>query len=156
MLRSLVLAGLLAAPAVADSATPPPSIYRFDISITGAEADPMAAPATYTITIDENHSGRVGTGANIALGGANSNTRQNVGLDMKISYSLRGTTVVLAGNLELTSVEPSSTNGATTIHRTGAESTIAITGTAPTLFTSVYDVVSHRRLEVNITAKKVL
>jgi hypothetical protein len=153
MLRSLVIASLLAAPALADSATPPGSIYRFDIAISGMESDPKAAPATYTLTLEENRGGKFGTGANISI---SSNMRQNVGLDFEGKFSLRGTTVVFDGDMQLTSIEPTTTNGATTLHRVHAANVVPISGTAPTLFASVYDTVSHRRYEVNITAKKLL
>jgi len=158
-LSPLLLAAVVT-PAFADNApaaTPPAAtIYRFEVSITGIEQDPKAAPATYTLTLQENTTGLVSTGANIAMTSGQNATRQNVGLDIKMSYTLRNGVVVLSGDLEMSAVEATQTNGAPNIHRVRAENVIPITGTSPTLFTSVYDVVSHRRYEVNVSAKKLL
>jgi hypothetical protein len=150
---SPLMLAILATPAFADTApaaTPAPSIYRFEISITGMDPDPKAAPATYTLTLQEGRAGTIATGANIALSTGQSAARQNVGLDIKMEYTLRGGTVILDGDVELTALEPNSS----TIHRVRASDTVPINGT--TLFASVYDVVSHRRYEVNVSAKKLL
>lgn len=139
-------------------AAAPRSLYRFDVTITGLEAGPHAAPATYTIVLTENQTGDVATGANVPLGpaGASAVARQDVGLNLRLSYTLRGETVLLAGQVEVSSAEAGAAGAAATIHRMRADGVAPITPGTPALFSSVYDLATRRRCDVTVSARRLL
>jgi len=160
--RSVVAlsAALLLASSTAAADPPaaaPRSLYRFDVTITGLEDGPRAAPATYTIVLTENQSGAVASGDNVSLGpsAAGAVARQDVGLSLRLSYSLRGETVLLAGLVEVSSAV-SGGGGAATIHRMRADGVTPITPGTPALFSSVYDPVTRRRCDVTVSARRLL
>lgn len=139
----------------------PRSVYRLDVSITGIEEGARAAAATYVIMVEEHQTGGLSTGANVPLVGSGSSTapmspRQDVGLSLRFSYELRGQVLLVTGNVEMSSVEPSSSPAPVSIHHLRAEGVTAVTPGTPTLFTSIYDIQSHRRYEVTINARRVL
>ncbi len=161
------LAALSTAVVLASSAAladpPPPdaprSIYRFDVSVTGVEEGPRAAPATYTLILRENQMGSASTGANIALGaagGAGPAPRQDVGLSLRFTYTLRGEVALLTGYVELSSVEPASGGGAVTLHRVHVDGVAPVTPGTPALLGSVYDLSTRRRYEVTVTARRLM
>ena len=53
----------------------PRSVFRIEVSVTGVDENPRAAPATYTVILLENQTGAVSTGTNIPLGPAPSSCR---------------------------------------------------------------------------------
>ncbi len=156
----LALLAVAAASASADSAKPAPapppppaSMYRLDVSITGLDADPKAAPATYSLTLEEDTRGALGTGTNLPLQPAAKDgavPRIDIGMRLGFKYrSVNATTIVVSGDLEMEAVEQASP---TVFHKVRVEGATAVTGSTPSQLASVFDNVSHRRVEVSITA----
>lgn len=144
---------------------PPRSVFRIDVSVTGLDDARAATPATYTLMLQENTPGVISTGANVPLqvtaGGASgaagtSVARQDVGLRLHFNYTMRAEVVVLSGDVEMSSAVPSATPGPVTLHRLRAESVVPITPGTPVLFSSVYDLTSHRRYEITVNARRML
>lgn len=169
---SFSLAVLLASGAAhADTVPEPPrSVYRIEVSVTGLDENARAAPATYVVNLLENQAGTVASGANVPLGplpvgSAGSGTlgvpggaspRQDVGLTIHLAYSLRGSVVLVTGGVEISSADAPGPGTAATIHRVRVEGVTPVTPGTPAVFGSVYDLASHRRYEVTLTARRVL
>lgn len=157
----LVVTGLLgAAPAWADPPSPAASrpVYRFDFAVTGVDDGPRASPATYTLVLQENQTGHVSTGTNIALGptpAGGAAPRMDVGLNLHFSFAQRGTALLLSGGFELSTADAAGA-GPVSIHRVRSESVVAVSPGTPALVTSVYDLTSHRRYEVTVSAQRVM
>jgi hypothetical protein len=154
----LALVLLSAAAASADSAKPPPpaSLYRLDISITGLDPDPKAAPATYSVMAEEDHRATLSTSSNIPLQSGSKDAavpRMDVGVKLTVEYRhFDASTIVVEGDIEISAVEQASP---TTVHRVRVEGATAVTSGAAQL-ASVYDNQSHRRYDISITAHKIL
>lgn len=140
--------------------SPPRSLYRIEVTITGLEDGAHPAPATYSLVLQENQSGMVSTGANVPLvTGSGSNqiaARQDVGLNLRLSYSLRGETVLLSGQVEMSSVDAATGASPAVIHRMRADGVVAVAPGAPAVLASVYDLGTHRRCEVTVAARRLL
>lgn len=154
LVSSLALAAATPVAAAAPSASA--SIYRFDVSITGM--DPKGGPTQYTLVLQENQHGELQTGSNIPLAplGASQAPRQQIGLEMKFMYELRGSVVVLSGDVELTTADPATPTAGPTLHRIRAESAVPITPGQPALFSSLYDLNTKHRVEITVTAQRLL
>ncbi len=150
---------LVAVPVHADP--PPPAarpVYRFDFAVTGVEDGPRANPATYTLVLQENQTGHVSTGTNIPLGPAANGAvaaRMDVGLNLHFSFAQRGTALLLSGGFELSTADATGA-GPVSVHRVRSESVVAVSPGTPALVTSVYDLTSHRRYEVTVSAQRVM
>src|SRR6516164_8384283 len=82
--------------------TPPPAraIHRFDVAVSGL--DEGGHPATYTLILQENNTGELATGTNVPMNtGTTPSPRMDVGLKIRLNYTLRGSVVVVEGDLEL-------------------------------------------------------
>lgn len=151
-LAVVVASSVLALPALADPQPQPQqpqparSVYKFDVSITGIDAQ----PATYAIVVEENERGVLSSGANVQIG----NTRQELGLQLKLSYSQRGGAIVASGDFEMSNADQ--TSNPVSFHKIRAAGSAAITGSKPALLASVYDPQSKKRYEVSVTATKMM
>lgn len=144
-----------ASAATSPAASGVPSVYRFDVAVTGADPT-QKSPVTYTLVLEEDHGGEISTGSVIPLTNAPTSARESVGLSVHLHYSVRGGIVLLDGEFEMSSVDPVAGPGGATIHRVKASGIVPITPGAPALLTSANDVVSHRHYEVSVTAQKLL
>lgn len=162
MHKPLLLASLVTLTATA-SASPDAkpraqhAFYRIDVSITGL--DGKTAPTTYSMVLEETRYGKLSSRVNIPLGaGANgATTRQNVGIELGLSYELRGDVVILDGEVELSSVDPATAGRTSPSFRSlCAVASAPIVGTKATPFASLYDVGTKRRYEVTVAATKVM
>jgi hypothetical protein len=153
-----ILLALAPLTAAADPAPPARSLYRLDVTINGLGDGPRPAPATYTLFLEEHATAELSTGLNLPISGATSVTRQDVGLQLKFSYELRGAAVILGGQIELSSAEPGpgAAPGSPTLRRLRATSVVAVTPGTPALFTSVTDAATHRRTEVTVAVQRML
>lgn len=149
---------LVAAPAHADPPAPAARpVYRFDFTVVGLD-DARSGPATYTLVLQENQTGHVSTGTNIALGSGASGSaapRMDVGLNLRFSFERRGAALLLSGGFELSTADATG-GGPVSVRRVRSESVVAVTPGTPALLTSVHDVASHRRYEVTVSAQRVL
>lgn len=152
-----------AAPAATTAPQAARPIYRFDVSITGIETGAQAQPATFTIILEENQVGMVHTGSNVPLvargapgAAAVVAPRQDVGLSLRFTFTSRGPAVVLNGSVEFSAVDPAAGAGPAVIHRVRVDGAVPVTPGTPTLFGSAYDVTTHRRYEINVTARRLL
>lgn len=158
---SLLVVVLGAAPAYADPPAPPSSarpVYRFDFAVTGVDDGPRSNPATYTLVLQENQTGHVSTGTNIALGPSANGAaapRMDVGLNLHFSFAQRGPALLLTGGFELSTADATG-GGPVSVHRVRSESVVAVSPGTPALVTSVYDLTSHRRYEVTVSAQRVM
>ena len=162
---SVLSCGLALALSSGVAAADPPeatrSVHRLDVSVTTLDDGAHAAPATYTLILQENQTGTVSVGANVPLvvapGGGAAAPRQDVGLTVHLSYSMRGAVVLVAGSVEMTSVDGSAaTSGARTIHRVRAEGVTPVTPGTDALFSRIDDVAGHRHYEITVAARRLL
>lgn len=140
--------------------SPPRPVYRFDVTITGVDQDPRAPAATFALNLEENQRGGFSTGSNVPLTTGNASpgaavARQDVGLNVHFSFVLRGSTPVVSGNVELSSVDAGGA-GPSTIHRFRVEGFAAVAPGSPAMFASLYDLTTRRRYEVTIGARRLL
>jgi hypothetical protein len=148
-------------PASPSAPTPPRPVYRFDVTIAGVDQDPRAPAATFALNLEENQRGGFSTGSNVPLTTGNASpgaavARQDVGLHVHFSFVLRGSTPVVSGNLELSSVDAAGGAGPSTVHRFRVEGFAAVTPGSPAMFASLYDLTTRRRYEVTIGARRLL
>ncbi|HUJ61818.1 MAG TPA: hypothetical protein VLX92_25110 [Kofleriaceae bacterium] len=146
-LAIVTVLAMLSAPALAETPSTPHALYRFDISIAGLDHD----PATYSVFLEENVDGQVSTGANIPLATGTTTFREQTGLNMHFKFHLRDKIVVLEGDVEL-----STPTGGAVFHRVRAQGVVPINPGTPATFTSLYDITSHHRYEVSVTASRLL
>lgn len=156
---SLVSLSIAASASASPAAKPRPqhSFYRVNVSVTGI--DGTSDPTTYSLVLEETTRGRISTGINMPDGvGANGATsRQRIGLDVELSYELRGEVVILQGEIEMSSVDPTTaTRTSPTFRSLRASATAPIVGGKVTPFASLYDVSTKRRYEVTVAATKVM
>nr|HEX4317802.1 DUF748 domain-containing protein [Kofleriaceae bacterium] len=158
LVAATALVAALSSVALADATPPAPpatAVYKLDISISGLDADPKAAPATYSLAVEEGNTGTLETGANIAVGGASSQMRMNVGLKLGMHARMHGSTLVIAGDVEMSTVD-SSAPAQSNIHRIRAEGATAAALDKSAQLASVYDPQSKRRYDITVTAHRVL
>ena len=137
-------------PAVA-SAPAAPSFYRLEVSISDGT---KATPDAYSMVLEENQHGRLQSGQNVSLGAG---VRQAVGLELGFSYTLRGAVLVLDGEVEMSSIDPTTVaSGAPTIRRVKAVLIAPVVPGTPMQFVSLYDVNTKHRYEVTVSAKRVM
>jgi len=142
-------------PAVA-SAPAAPSFYRLEVSISDGT---KPTPDTYSMVLEENQHGRLQTGENVSLGGgANGGmARQAIGLELGFSYTMRGAVLVLDGEVEMSSLDPTTVaSGAPTFRRLKAVLVAPVVPGTPTQFVSLYDVSTKHRFEVTVSAKRLM
>ena len=135
----------------------PQSLYRFDVTILDAGAPTPAMPATYSLVLAENSSGRLTVGTSVPVAttaAATAPAREDIGVDLRLGYAMRGEVVVLSGTVELSSLEPGA--GARTVRRIRVDGFARITDGTPSVFASVVDPASHRRYEITIVGHRVL
>jgi len=160
-MRSSIVLLLLCSPAIAAPPTPgtpapgPASIYRFDVSVTGIDA----APATYTMIVAEDRQSKLRSGPNIAYpaGGSSATQREQLGMELELSYSQHAGVLLVEGDFGMTSLVPSAGTSSPTWEQLQVRDLVApVTPGKPTLLTSVYDIATHRRYEVTITAQRLI
>ena len=146
----------------AHEATPPRSLYRLEVTLTGVDPAAHPAPATYSLVLLENEMGTLSTGTNIALNAGPGtppgfvSPRQDVGLSLHVMYTLRGAAVLVTSNVELSAADQQASTGPAAIHRVRIDGTVPVTPGHPAVLGSVFDLVSHRRYEVTVAAQRVL
>jgi len=157
LLASLVALAATAAASPDVKARAQHSFYRIDVSISGL--DGTTDPTVYSMVLEEASRGKISSGVNIPFGAgtAGATARQTVGVEVGLSYELRGDVVILAGDVEVSSVDPSTTaRSSPSLRSLRAFATAPIVGSKATPFASLYDVGTKRRYEVTVAATKVL
>jgi hypothetical protein len=149
------------APRATEAPEPPRAIYRLEFTLHRPDDPANARLATYTITLEERHPGSVSIGANVPLSATaptNANasaSRVDVGLMLRASFVVRGNVVVVTGEAEMSTAEPSPTT-APTIHRVRADGVVPVTPGHPASFTTLTDPGTRRPYEITVNATRVL
>jgi hypothetical protein len=120
-------------------------VYRLDFAI--AESD--AGKTTYTINLGEHSVGEIKMGSNISLPGKGVTTRADIGLALRASYTIVGDDLLVDDELEITSVKD-----AQSFRKMSAKGNALIQPSKPALVASLEDPVSHKQIQVTVTATK--
>ena len=139
-LPSLLASCFVASTALAAPSTPaaapapaPHAVYRMDFELTTSEPGKPAATTTFSINLDERHSGSAMIGDNVPLGGAaGTSMRQNVGVHVVASFEPYGSDLLLDADTELSAL---GTGG--TVHKIEAKDVAVATPGRKTLVASI-------------------
>ena len=110
MLRTSILLLALTAPALA-SVGPDKAVYRLDFELTTTDAGKITK-TMFSLTLPEERQGEAIIGDNIAVSTGSAAERRNIGMQVKSSFSLQGSNLLLDVETELTE-----RTGASTIHK---------------------------------------
>jgi hypothetical protein len=110
MLRTSLLLLALTTPALA-SVGPDKAVYRLDFELTTTDGGKITK-TMFSLTLPEERQGEAIIGDNIAVSTGTASERRNVGMQVKSSFSLQGTNLLLDVETELTERA-----GASTIHK---------------------------------------
>lgn len=132
----------------------PASFYRFDVSIAGVDASPV----TYTLVLGEDRPGILRTGPNIPLAAASGSwSREQLGMDLDLSYMQHGGVLLVEGEFGISALVSPPSAAKPTWGRLEAKNLfVPVTPGKPTQLASLYDVTTHRRYEVTVTAQRVM
>ena len=152
MLVLLASSTALAAPPAAPPA--PASVYRFDLSVTGIDA----SPATYTMLLAEGHRSELRSGTNVPFTAGGGIAREQLGMRLDLQYEQRGNMLLVEGGFDMSALVPSTAGtGAPTWGRLEAKDLVVpVTPDKPVMFASLYDVATHHRYQVTITAHRAM
>lgn len=121
-------------------------IYRLDFVLAASEPGKAPTSSAYTLNLEEQRSGELRMGTNIAL---SSQARQDVGLMLKCYVEPLGDELLLHNTTEMSSSEEAST-----IRKISANGDALLALGQQALVASVEDAISHKRFEVKVTATK--
>ena len=107
MLRTSIILLALTAPALA-SVGPDRAVYRLDFELDTTEAGKPVTKTLFSLTLPEERAGEAIIGDNIPLPTGATTARQNVGLHVNASFSVRGAELLLDVETELTERSTSS------------------------------------------------
>ncbi|HEX7665319.1 MAG TPA: hypothetical protein VF407_12430 [Polyangiaceae bacterium] len=128
----------------------PQHVYRLDFAVTSN--DPQATPndqaqgGHYSLTLGEHKTGRITSGANVAL--VPSNARLDVGTKLLASYRMEGDKLLVDSEAELSSSE------AGTIHKVVVEGEALVAENQPTLVAKADDPQGRTRYQLMVTATR--
>lgn len=137
------------------SAPPAPaSVYRFDVAVTGIDA----SPATYTMLLAENRPSELRSGTNVPFPAPGGVAREQLGMRLELSYAQHGNLLLVEGGFDMSALVPNAAGtGAPTWGRLEAKDLVVpVTPGKPAVFASLYDVATHHRYEVTITAHRAM
>ena len=152
VIPSLVLLGCAAQPSmcakggIAQRAPEQRRVYRLDFVVSTTEASKPVASSTYTLNLEEQRSGELHLGSNVAL---SAQARQDVGLKIHCSFEMVGDDLLLHNATEMSSFEDPPS-----IRKIATSGDGVVTPGKLALIDSLEDPVSHRRYEVAVTATK--
>jgi hypothetical protein len=147
-LLSILVFAILPTAALADERPDPHRVHRLEFVVAESDGGKVTETNSYTFILEENHSGELRVGANVAL--QPSASRIDVGRDLRVVYTMIGDDLLLQ-----TAVEISSAEDATVIRRITVKADALVSpGKSPALVTSLEDPVSHRRYQVTVTATR--
>ncbi len=178
MTLTLMTAGLIALAIVClpgtlraqeGSKTPPPAtekpakilpVYRLEFTVREVEDGKRLNSRSYVMSVEEGDWGRIRVGNRIPYNtGKDSFQYYDVGINIDCKYQVRDDSLLLGlGGIDISSIVKDDTSGSTpnpVVRRARAEGTAVVVPGKPTLVTSLDDVSSNRRYEVEVLATKV-
>jgi hypothetical protein len=120
-------------------------VYRLDFAIVESDA----VKTTYTLNLGEHSVGEIKMGSNVALAGKGGTMRTDIGLTLRASYTLVGEDLLVDDDVEITSVKD-----AQTFRKMSVKGNALIQPSKPALVASLEDPVSHKQIQVTVTATK--
>ena len=111
MLRTPLILLALTAPALA-SVGPDKAVYRLDFELDTTEGGKPVSKTLFSLTLPEERTGEAIIGDNIAVSTGSAAERRNVGLQVKSSFTMHGSDLLIDVESELTERA-----GASTIHK---------------------------------------
>lgn len=161
-MRTLLLSGSIALAAATGCAhsnvvTPAPSaiarralppVYRLDFVVSPGDVDGRSASSKYAIVVEEHQSGFVHEGANVSL--SPQGPRSDVGVKLRASFSMVGDALLVRSDLEMSSSDAGS------MRKLSGQGEALVAPGKPALVTSIEDAGGHKRLEVTVTATKLM
>jgi len=121
-------------------------VMRFDFVVSSGEAGKPDSSSHYELSLEEDHTGEVRIGSNIALSGQ---ARMDTGLLIRCSFATEGDKLLLQTSTEMTSPEEGSA-----IRKIVANGNALVAPGKPALVASLEDPGSHKRYQVTVTATK--
>ena len=158
-LAALAAASCLSIGCMASHPTPPPAqashppddrhVYRVDFVVASADPGKPETSSSYTLNIEEQNRGEILVGANVPLT-PQGQTRQDVGLKIKVWVKPVGHDLVLADNVEMSSVDEGAP-APVPIHKMTTEGEAVLRDGQPGLVASLEDPL-HRRYRITASA----
>lgn len=144
MLRTSLLLLALTTPALA-SAPADRAVYRLDFELTTTEAG-KTTKTMFSLTLPEERQGEAIIGDNITVSTGSAAERRNVGLQVKSSFSLHGSDLLVDVDSELTE-----RTGASSFHRLATKGTALTTPGKSAVVMSIDHDKVHTELTVTPT-----
>jgi len=158
----LLLASALALPALgcaptvrapiakvaAREAREPRPVYRLDFVVSPGDVDGRSASSKYTITVEEHQSGSLHEGSNVTI--SPQGARADVGVKLRASFSVVGEGLLVRSDLEMSAYD------AGAMRKLSGQGEALVAPGRPVLVTAIEDASGRKRLEVTVTATKLL
>jgi hypothetical protein len=151
MKRILALVLLFSGVAFAEERPEQRHVYRLDFVVAENDAGKAATSTTYTLNLEEKHTGEIKMGTNVELPGSAPGTtmRADIGLVLRTSFTSVGEELLVDGEVEI-----SAAKDAHTFHKMSAKGSALVAQGKPALVASVEDPVSHKRYQMTVTATR--
>lgn len=151
MKRMIALLVFVSSAAFAEERPDQHHVYRLDFIIAENDAGKAATSTTYTLNLEERHTGEIKMGTNVVLAGSASGgkMRLDTGLMLRASFVLVGEDLLVDDDVEITAAKD-----AQTFRKMSAKGNALIAAGKPALVASVEDPIGHKHYQVTVTATK--
>jgi len=126
-------------------------VYRLDFTVAESDGGKAPTSTSYTLNLEERHSGEIKVGTNVALSGPapGATMRADVGLRLRASFTTVGDDLLVDDEVEI-----SATQGSQTFRKMAATGNALIAPGKPALVASVEDPIGHKRYQVTVRATR--
>lgn len=126
-------------------------VYRLDFTVVESDGGKAPTSTSYTLNLEERHSGEIKVGSNVALSGPTpgATMRADVGLRLRASFTTVGDDLLVDDDIEV-----SATQGSQTFRKMAATGNALIAPGKPALVASVEDPIGHKRYQVTVRATR--
>ena len=147
-------------PRVIDKAVKPLSVYRLEFTVREVEDGKRLNSRTYVMSVEDGSGGKVSVGNRVPYSAGSSFQYEDVGINIDCTLHEReGYVLLQTVGIDISSVvkgaEGESETHNPVFRNARARVAAAVTPGKPTMITSLDDVSSNRRYEVEVTATKV-
>jgi hypothetical protein len=151
MKKMIALFLLVSSAAFAGERPEPRHVYRLDFVVAENDAGKAATSTTYTLNLEENHTGEIKMGTNVVLPAQahGATMRADIGLLLRTSFTSVGEDLLVDDEVEITAAKD-----AQTFHKMSAKGTALVAPGKPALVASVEDPISHKHYQMTVTATK--
>jgi hypothetical protein len=142
---------LVSSTAFAEERPDPRRVYRLDFVVGESDGGKAATSTTYTLNLEEKHTGEIKMGTNVLLPtqSKGAGQRADIGLTLRASYNSVGEDLLVDDEVEITAAKD-----AQTFRKMSAKGNTLIAQGKPALVASVEDPITHKRYQVTVTATK--